>query len=84
MKDKIRASIESPKGMGIVNLLFFLLVFIRNRGIIFLAYTAWIIYLVYSIKTTPYKAVKIINGILILVAAAIIAVNLYFMFQYIN
>ena len=68
--------------MGIVNLLFFLSVLIRNRGIIFLAYTVWIIYLIYSIKTTPSKAVKTIYGILIFVAVAMIAVNLYFMFQY--
>ena len=79
MKEKIISFMESGRGMGIVNLLFFLSLLIRNRGIIFVTYALWITCLVYFIKMTSSKAVKIIDGVLIVLAVAVIAGNLYFM-----
>lgn len=80
--DKIKSVFNSEKGMAAVNLLFLLSLLIRNSGIIFIACTAWIAYLVYSIRNTSSIAVKIANGIFIALAIFMIAVNLYFMLDY--
>ena len=69
----------SGKLMAIVDALFLLSMLLPKRGIIYAAYGAWIAYLIYRIKRTPYRAVKIINGGLIALAAIMIAANLYFM-----
>lgn len=82
MMDKIKSVFNSEKGMTVVNLLFLLSLLIRNSGIIFIACTAWIVYLVYSIRNTSSIAVKIANGIFIALAIFMIAVNLYFMLDY--
>ena len=81
MKERFASFVESGKGMGIVNLLFFLSLLIRNRWIIFVTYALWIVCLVYFIKLTSSKVVKIIDGVLIVLAVAVIAGNLYFMLQ---
>ena len=75
-ESKIKLFLISENGMKAVNTLFFLSLFVRNRGIIFVAYALWIIYLVYSIKNssskvmkTPYKAFVVFASIMILVNA---------------
>ena len=68
--------------MTVINLLFLLSLFIRNRGIIFIAYIAWIVFLICFIKKTSSKAVKAANGIFLIFAVAMIMINLYFMISY--
>ena len=80
--DKRKSVFNSEKGMTVVNLLFLLSLLIRNSGIIFIACTAWIAYLVYSIRKTSSMAVKVANGIFIALAIFMIVVNLYFMLKY--
>lgn len=46
MNDKIKTALSSEKSMTVINLLFLLSLFIRNRGIIFIAYIAWIVFLI--------------------------------------
>lgn len=81
MTDKIKAVLKSEKGMSVVNLLFLLSILIRNSGIIFIAYIAWVVYLSYSIKTASSKAVRIANRIFIVFAVSMLAVNLYLLFH---
>lgn len=81
MTDKIKAVLYSEKGMTIVNLLFILSILIRNRGIIFFAYTMWIIYLICSIKITTSKTVRVVNGLFITFAVIMIVLNLYLMIK---
>lgn len=71
----------SGKLMAIVDALFLLSMLLPKRGIIYVAYGAWIAYLIHRIKNTPYKAVKIIDGGMIAFAVIMMAANLYFMFQ---
>lgn len=82
MKDKIKSVFNSGKAMAVVNLLFLLSLLIPNRGIIFIACTAWIAYLVHSIRNTSSMVVKAANGIFIALAVFMIAVNLYFLLGY--
>ena len=82
MKDKLKSVFNSGKAMSVVNLLFLLSLLIPNRGIIFIAWTAWIGYLVYSIRNTSSIVVKAANGVFIALAVLMIAVNLYFLLEY--
>jgi D-alanyl-lipoteichoic acid acyltransferase DltB (MBOAT superfamily) len=79
MVNKLKTLLTSDEGMKVVNLLFLLSLLIQNRGIIFIAYIVWIAYLVYCIKRTSSKSVKIINGIFVVFAAVMIAFNVYFL-----
>lgn len=63
--------------MKIVNAAFLLALLFRNSGIIFVAYTLWIVYLSLGIKNTSSKAVKAINAAFILFAAVMIGINLW-------
>lgn len=72
---KIKDILLSEKGMGIVNILFFLSVVIRNSGISSIACLVWIAYLALGIKNTQSKAVKIINSVFLVFAAAMIIAN---------
>lgn len=45
----------SEIGMKVVNLLFFLSLFIRNCGVIFVAYAVWILYLLNCMKKHHLK-----------------------------
>lgn len=76
--NKIKRALTSENGMKIINVIFFLAMLVRNRGIIFAAYTFWIIYLACCIKNTSSKAVKAIYKAFIVYAAAVILANVYF------
>ena len=78
---KIKNALFSEQGMKIVNVLFFLSLLFRNRGVILIAYTAWIAYLIYGIRTTSSKAVKTVNSVLFIFAATMIVINLVFLFR---
>ena len=82
MNDKIKTALSSEKSMTVINLLFLLSLFIRNRGIIFIAYIAWIVFLICFIKKTSSWAVRAVNGIFLIFAAAMIVINLYSMISY--
>ena len=82
MNDKIKTALSSEKSMTVINLLFLLSLFIRNRGIIFIAYIAWIVFLICFIKKTSSRAVRAVNGIVLIFAAAMIVINLYSMISY--
>ena len=81
MKSKIKTFLESEKGMGIVNVLFVLSMLIRSSSITSAACVAWIIYLKCFRRKTSSKVVRAVNGIFIMFAALMIAVNLYFMIK---
>lgn len=81
MNEKIKTFLTSEKTMRAVNLLFLLSMLIPGAGIIYLAYLLWIAYLVYFIRRTPSRVIKIRNSILIILASGMILVNLYFMLR---
>lgn len=79
---QFKETLFSENGMKLVNLLFILSLFIRNSGIIFVAYFAWIVYLAFGIRTTKVKSVKIINSIFILFATIMIIANVLLLLKY--
>ena len=76
---KVKNALYSEKGMTIVNALFFLSAFFRNMGVIFVAYTVWIFYLINCIQKTPSKITKLIYAVLVAYAGVVIVLNLYFL-----
>ena len=71
MNEKIKTFLTSEKTMRVI----------PGAGIIYLAYLLWIAYLVYFIRRTPSRVIKIWNSILIILASGMILVNLYFMLR---
>ena len=77
MINKIDKYLFSEKGMTIVNILFFLSLFFRNSGVIFVAYIVWILYLMNCIKKTNSQTAKITYSVFIVFASVMIVLNLY-------
>ena len=77
--EKIDKALFSEKGITIVNILFFLSLFLRNSGVIFAAYIVWIFYLMNCIKKAPSQTAKIIYSVFIVFAGVMIGLNLYFL-----
>ena len=67
----------SEKGMRFINVLFALSLLIRRSGIGLIAYLCWGVYLLYCIRCTEQKTMKIIYSILLAFAAAVIGLNIY-------
>lgn len=74
--EKMKKYLFSEQGMAVVNVLFFLSLFIRNSGIIFAAYIVWILYLVNCFRKTRSKTVKFLYSIFIILASVMIVLNL--------
>ncbi|MDD3367622.1 MAG: hypothetical protein PHP50_01870 [Lachnospiraceae bacterium] len=83
MIEKIKEIFFSDKGMKIVNILFILSLFVQNSGLIFIAYLIWIVYLVFGMKHTQSKIIKISNFIFIIFAAIMIMANVLLWLNYI-
>lgn len=76
---KLKEILFSEKGMKIVNTLFFLSVLFSRSGLLFIAYIAWIAYLVFCINQTNENGRKIICSAFIGIAAVMLCLNLYFL-----
>ena len=74
---KIKTYLCSEKGMRFINVLFALSLLIRRSGIGLIAYLCWGVYLLYCIRCTEQKTMKIIYSILLAFAAAVIGLNIY-------
>ena len=74
---KIKNYLCSEKGMRFINVLFALSLLIRRSGIGLIAYLCWGVYLLYCIRCTEQKTMKIMYSILLAFAAAVIGLNIY-------
>ena len=74
---KIKNYLCSEKGMRFINVLFALSLLIRRSGIGLIAYLCWGVYLLYCIRCTEQKTMKIIYSILLAFAAAVIGLNIH-------
>lgn len=74
---KIKNYLCSEKGMRFINVLFAPSLLIRRSGIGLIAYLCWGVYLLYCIRCTEQKTMKIMYSILLAFAAAVIGLNIY-------
>ena len=74
---KIKNYLCSEKGMRFINVLFALSLLIRRSGMGLIAYLCWGVYLLYCIRCTEQKTMKIMYSILLAFAAAVIGLNFY-------
>ena len=56
---KIKNLLFSESGMKTVNVLFFLSAIFYRSGLLFIAYFAWIIYLLFCVKKQKRKGVRL-------------------------
>ena len=78
---KIKGILFSEKGMKVVNTLFFLSIIFYRSGLLFIAYIAWIAYLIFCIKHANTNGSKIIYSVYIGIATIMICLNLYFLLR---
>ncbi len=78
---KIKNLIFCERGMKMVNMLFFLSAIFYRSGLLFIAYIAWIIYLLFCVKQTEAKGCKAVYSVFIGIAVIMICVNLYFLIR---
>lgn len=78
---KAKEILFSENGMKIVNALFLLSAIFYRSGLMFLAHIAWIAYLVFCIKRTESKGVRIVYSLFIGIASVMICLNLYFLLK---
>ena len=70
----------SKRSMKLINVLFFLAVFLRFPPLTILTYGIWLLFLLYARKRTDSKGVRTVYGVLAAYALVTIACNLYFLF----
>ena len=71
MLERWKKQLFSEDGMKVVNVLFILLYLVRNPLFTICAYTVWFVYLVYSVRHTKKRGMKIFYSVL----AALAMVN---------
>ena len=78
MLERWKKQLFSEDGMKVVNVLFILLYLVRNPLFTICAYTGWFVYLVYSVRHTKSKGMKIFYSVLSMFAMATVLLNAYF------
>ncbi|MFR3751197.1 MAG: hypothetical protein ACLTW9_00515 [Enterocloster sp.] len=64
MLERWKKQLFSEDGMKVVNVLFILLYLVRNPLFTICAYTVWFVYLVYSVRHTKSKGMKIFYSVI--------------------
>lgn len=80
--EELKKQLFSENGMKIINALFFISFLIPNTYLLIGTFVLWIAFLVYSFKNTKSMVLKIIYGILGIVAAVYVLLNGYFLMIY--
>ena len=80
MLERLKKQLFSEDGMKVVNILFILLYMVRNPLFTICAYTVWFVYLVYSVRNTKSKGMKIFYSVLSVFAMILVLLNAYFTF----
>lgn len=80
MLERLKTQLFSEDGMKVVNVLFILLYLVRNPLFTICAYTVWFVYLVYSVRNTKSKGMKIFYSVLSVFAMISVLLNAYFTF----
>lgn len=78
---KMKETLFSENGMKIVNALFLLSAIFYPSRLVIIVHIAWIAYLVFGIKRTESKGVRIVYSLFIGIASVMICLNLYFLLK---
>lgn len=78
---RLKELLFSQKGMRVVNALFFISLLFYRSGFVFIAYIAWIVYLIFCLKHTESKSGRIIYSVFIGIAAVMVCLNLFFLLR---
>lgn len=78
MLERIRTRFSTEQAMEAVNVLLFLAVFSGSRLIVIAGYSLWALWLFWSLRRSPSRAVRLVKGILLACAVTVLALNLGF------
>lgn len=78
MPKRIQARFSLERAMEAVNVLMPLAAFSGSRLIITVAYSLWAAWLFWSLRRSESRAVRLVKGVLLAFAAAVLALNLAF------
>ena len=79
---RLKQYINSPTGMNLVNILFWLAIFFSHDVVQLMAYGCWAIWLVFCIQRTSSKVVRVVHGLFLVVAAVMIIGGAYSIISY--
>ena len=79
---RLKQYINSPTGMNLVNILFWLVIFFSHDVVQLMAYGCWAIWLVFCIQRTSSKVVRVVHGLFLVVAAVMIIGGAYSIISY--
>lgn len=77
MIEKFKKMLFSENGMRIINVLFFLSLFLKSRIVIICTFSIWTAFLLYSRRKTESGMMKIFYLVLIIIALLVVAANVY-------
>lgn len=77
MLRQLKEMLFSENGMKIVNMLFFIMVFLRSSVLTILTYGAWLVFLACSVKRTESKGIKAFYLLLAVYSVVVIVWNLW-------
>ena len=79
---RLKQYINSPTGMNLVNILFWLVIFFSHDVVQLMAYGCWAIWLVFCIQRTSSKVVRVVHGLFLVVAAVMVIGGAYSIISY--
>lgn len=77
--ERLKRYLFSERGMKLVNLLFLFGILLRGSGLLSIAYLVWGAYLFHGIRTSPSRAMRIINRVFLVFACGMILIDFYFL-----
>ena len=75
MMSKLKTTLFSERGMNATNFVFFLLICILRGNWSIAAALLWGVYLIFAVKLAPTKAGRIVNTLLLIFVAVMLALN---------
>ena len=79
---RLKQYINSPKGMNLINIIFWLAIFLSYDVVQLIAYGCWSIWLVFCIRRTSSRVVKVVYSLFLVFAVVMVIGGAYSIISY--
>lgn len=79
---RLKQHIDSPMGINLINIIFWLAIFLSHDVVQLIAYGCWAIWLMFSIRRTSSKVVKIVQSLFLVFAVVMVIGGAYSIISY--
>ena len=79
---RLKQYINSPKGMNLINIIFWLAIFLSYDVVQLIAYGCWAIWLVFCIRRTSSRVVKVVYNLFLVFAVVMVIGGAYSIISY--